>query len=605
MRYLLTLRRLLLAGFLLGASFALAAAPNYGVLAHLPAAAVAGFDARHSVLSVQLNPNRDLYLFTVANPATDTRTDAELLQEIEQDPVALRPELNEPMSLGGGFELNAQQSTASVLNGQSTASVLNGSGGTSTSSGSTSSGSGGLLGGLLNAIAGPNTLVGGLLNGVLNPLLGTVLNLNISVTGAGASVGQSSAAVLNSTPTDYYGAVVPQSYPNQPMVGQIHAGTQANQIATGQGAVVALIDNGVDPNNPVLQRVLLWQQGYNFYDNSHDWSAYSDLWDGPDGSAGLAGLSADQSTASVLKGQSTASVLNGSTPCAAEFSGIGPQATGSGLSGYQSTASVLNGEQSTASVLNGGQSTASVLNGEQSTASVLNTLGEILACDPDFGHGTSVAGLIHLVAPNTTILPIKAFGPGGTATAAVIYQSIAYAIDQHVNVMNLSFSASATTPDIQDIIAEAVNDGIVVVAAAGNGGTAAAVYPASLPGVTGAGALDGTQPGLPGASFSNFNPGVGQYVDVEAAAPGVNLFTTYPGTGQIWATVSGTSFSTPLIAGEAALLVQEGKSGAANQALIYRTANPSVLGDSSGGQGHGLINVYGALQAARPLLWLW
>ncbi|MGH9519067.1 MAG: S8 family serine peptidase, partial [Terriglobales bacterium] len=409
------IRLLLAAAFCAGLA---AQAPNYGVLTHLPAAAVAAFEARHTVQAVQLSPTRDLYLVT----CNDGRSDAQLLQELLADPVAVRPVLNATVALGSDYQLSGTQSTASVLNGtQSTASVLNGTG--STSGGLSLNLGGGLLGGGLNFLIGPGTLLGGLVNGVLNPLLGSVLNLNISVGGTGSATASGSGSVLSSAPTYFYGAVVPQAYPQQSVLDQVHAGNYA--LADGHGVEIALIDNGVDPNNPVLSSSLDWQNGYNFYDGSRDWSAYADLGTTPASGSGLAGV---QSTASVLNGQSTASVLNGE-PCAGGFGSSG------GLSGYQSTASVLNGGQSTASVLNGGQSTASVLNGDTSSASVLSDLALLLTCDPDFGHGTSVAGVLHLVAPRATILPIKAFGPGGSASAATIYQAIAYAIDRHVQVM--------------------------------------------------------------------------------------------------------------------------------------------------------------------------
>lgn len=555
-------------------------ASGYGVLVNLNPADVAAFDARHSVQSQRLNPNRDLYLVTTS----DSRTDQQLLLEIETDPAASGPELNQPMPLVGQSQLDGQ-STASVLNGQSTASVLNGG----TSQGSTSNSLNlqlsGPLGSLLNPVVQP---LGNVLGSVLNPLLGAVLNVNVSLGGTGASV-STSTNVLQSAPTWFYGATVPSYYPGQPLVSQIDGGANAYARSTGQGAVVALIDNGVDPYNPVLSRVLEYQQGYNFYDNTPNWSAYSDLGDGDAPGAQLDG----QSTASVLNGQSTASVLNGAGTCAAEFG------SGSGLDG-QSTASVLNG-QSTASVLNG-QSTASVLNGSTSQSAIVTELNQILACDPDFGHGTAVAGLIHLVAPDAMILPIKAFGPGGTADAATLYASITYAIDQHVNVMNLSFSATEATGYLEQAIEEAVHDGIVVVAAAGNSDTSAAVYPASDAGVIGAGALDGTQVGFPAAAYSNFNPGPGRFVDVEVAAPGSQLFTTYPGGGQIWATVVGTSFSTPLVAGEAAALAQLQSDGAAARSLMESTANPVIAGDAQGQMGHGMIDVLGALRAASPSL---
>ncbi|MGH9416932.1 MAG: S8 family peptidase [Terriglobales bacterium] len=415
---------------------------------------------------------------------------------------------------------------------------------------------------------------------VLNPVISTI--------------DQSTASVLNGE-TNYYGTRAPKQYVQQPMVAQVAAGEEAHALATGRGAVVAIIDNGVAQFNPVLSKVLLYREGYNFYDNSPNWSAWSDL---------------EQSTASVLN-QSTASVLNSSSTPVLD----------------QSTASVLNGclDQSTASVLN--QSTASVLN--QSTASVLNSAAEkflkqligyiISNCEPDFGHGTAVAGMIHLVAPEAKILPIKAFGPDGTAPASAIYQSITYAIDHGANVINMSFSAQSLPQDVQNAVQEAVGDGIIIAAAAGNYGYGASptgtddpVVPAALPGVMGAGAVDDCQaatnpPPAAGtvnpcspdptptlALFSNFDPPTGN-VDAQVGAPGVQLYSTFPGFGLIWATVSGTSFSAPVVAGEAALLVQLKQTGAANRNLIETSADGAVLG---GPLGYGLVQVLGALRLA-------
>ncbi len=577
------------------------APPTYrGILVYLNPAQVASFNARHSTQARRLNPNRNLYLVT----GNGSRSDDQLLQEIATDAATGNPALDGIVHIAGGSNSTSHLdggSTASVLNGGSTASVLNG--------GSTAS----------------------------------VLNGNV----------------------EYYGTRAPAKYVDQPMVGQIQAGDAAHAHATGEGVVIAEIDDGVDPFNPVLRRVLLSSRGYNFTDGTSNWSAYSDVClDGGSTASVLNGGSTASvlnclnggstgsllngnllgsvlngnllgsvlnlttsvlngqtpllyvldggSTASVLNGGSTASVLNGTVPCLAggsTASVLNGGSTASVLNGG-STASVLNDEStavyvlaggSTASVLNGG-STASVLNGG-STASVLNGLAQLIACNPDFGHGTAVAGLLHLVAPEAKILPIKAFGANGEADAATIYEAITYAIDQHVNVINLSFSATETTDPIGDAIQEAVSKDIAVVAAGGNSSDSAAVFPASLSGVIGVGAVDGTAPNptFPIASFSDFDPGPGQIVDVDVAAPGVKLFTTYPGFGLLWASSTGTSFSTPLVAGEAALLVQMGQTGGACHAAIDGSSNPSIAGDLNGQLGHGLINVLGAVSSFPPI----
>src|SRR2546426_9603627 len=84
----------------------------------------------------------------------------------------------------------------------------------------------------------------------------------------------------------------------------------------------------------------------------------------------------------------------------------------------QSTASIL--DQNTIVVLN--QSTASILN--QSTASILDTTQVPQA----FGHGTMVAGIIHLVAPTAQIMPLKAFKADGTSNLFDIRRAIYFAV---------------------------------------------------------------------------------------------------------------------------------------------------------------------------------
>lgn len=332
---------------------------------------------------------------------------------------------------------------------------------------------------------------------------------------------------------------VPAAYLSQPLVLQVHAGDEAHLLATGKGTVVAVIDTGVDQFNPVLQGVLL-PSGYNFYDHTANWSEFADL---------------------------------RQAPCPDL-----PQAAGATAARLQEAEAVP------------------VAN-DDTTPSVLMALHGILACNPEFGHGTAVAGLIHLVAPEAMILPLKAFGPNPAAEASAIAAALNYAMARHVDVINLSFSAAATTPGIRAAMAEAIAKGIVVVAAAGNSASSTEVFPAALEGVIGVGAVDGQAWNslFPLASFSNFSPPAG-ILDADVAAPGVDLFTTFPGFGRVWARVSGTSFSAPLVAGEAALLAQLGAHGARARALIENSSDPAIAGDLRGELGHGLIQVLAALR---------
>ncbi|HEY8055074.1 MAG TPA: S8 family serine peptidase [Terriglobales bacterium] len=590
--------RCLLTGCLVLTIAAWAAGTGNGVLVHLRANQVTAFDTAHNTTATRLNSSRDLYLIT----SNSGLSDQQLLTQVKTDPRAGDPTINAVITFDGqstasvlngqstASVLNGQstasvlngQSTASVLNGQSTASVLNGQSTASVLNGHTNLSTGSGKGNKNTSLDGQSTA--SVLNGqstasVLNgQSTASVLNGEVTV------LQQSTASVLNED-VNFYGTRAPAAYVNQAAVSQVAAGAPALQKATGEGAVVALIDNGVDQFNPVLRKSLLGREGWNFYDNTPNWSAWADL---------------GQSTASVLNGQSTASVLNW-------LHNFPTCPNGSG-----STTSSSDG-QSTASVLNGStqldQSTASVLNGKQTlTNLVLSLIEKILQCDPDFGHGTAVAGMIHVIAPEAKILPIRAFGPGGVATAAAIYESITYAIDQHADVINMSFSSTGLDPNVGAAVQEAVSKGIIVVAAAGNGGISDPVYPASLPGVVGVGAVDGcgaatptgaciANPPLVRAGFSNFDPASG-IVDADVAAPGVQLLTTFPGFGLIWATSSGTSFSSPIVAGEAAQLVELRQTGAQNRADVENSADPSIPGDLDGGLGHGLVQVLGALKLA-------
>ena len=221
------------------------------------------------------------------------------------------------------------------------------------------------------------------------------------------------------------------------------------------------------------------------------------------------------------------------------------------------------------------QSTAAVL--DQSTAAVLD--GNEYAA---FGHGTMTAGLIHLVAPHAKILPLKAFSADGTAYLSNIVSALYYAAQHNANVVNMSFELTSSSTALSQAVSYVNQAGIVLVASAGNDNSSAAVYPAAFDGkVLG---IASTSDGDTKSSFSNYGT-----TDVWIAAPGEGIVSTYPGA--TYATSSGTSFSSPMVAGAAALFLTSkhsvNQTQAANALAKAKLLTPNL--------NHGRLDVFAAL----------
>lgn len=109
------------------------------------------------------------------------------------------------------------------------------------------------------------------------------------------------------------------------------------------------------------------------------------------------------------------------------------------------------------------------------------------------GHGTTVADAIinSMTFENYRILPIKIMNSEGKGSILSLYMGIEEAIENEVEVINLSLSAKGQSPLIEAEIEKAIENGITVVAAAGNDGTLAKDYiPANLPRALVVGAVD-------------------------------------------------------------------------------------------------------------------
>lgn len=326
-------------------------------------------------------------------------------------------------------------------------------------------------------------------------------------------------------------------YAQQPAMKLVSA-DKASAVSSGRGVVVADINSRVDYGHPALVGHLTG--GYDFV--------------------------AEQASRNASLNQSSASFLDQSS------AGFLDQSSAGFLD--QSSAAFL--DQSTAAFLD--QSTASFL--DQSSASFLDT------SNPAHGHGTFCAGLIAVVAPDAMIMPLRVFDDNGNADAFTIARAIRYAAQNGANVINMSFGMVSEYKVVKDAIKFATARGVTVVASAGNANSSVPQFPASLSDVMGVAATDLMDKK---ASFSNYGH------DIFVDAPGVNIISAYP--GGYYAIASGTSFSAPFVAGEAALLRSASWKGA-DKAVAKGTVNIDSQNPAYAHQlGSGRIDMLKALQS--------
>ncbi len=283
-------------------------------------------------------------------------------------------------------------------------------------------------------------------------------------------------------PVSYFGGSVWTAYITQPAAQLIRVSDVQKIPATGSG-IVAVIDTGVDPAQPVLQGSLV--PGYDFVNN-------------------IAGIPS-------------------------EWNDLSP-----------STAALLNQVTAGTTPVQLNQSTAAIL--DQSTAAIL----DITQVPAAFGHGTMVAGVIHLAAPTAQIMPLKAFKADGSANLSDIVRAVYFAVDNGAAVINMSFSLTTSSLELMKALNYATAHNVVCVGSVGNDGSETLVYPAAFHNVIGVASTDNLDNR---SSFSNYGPAV-----AHIAAPGEGIVTTYPGGN--YAVVSGTSFSAPMVSAGAALLRQ-------------------------------------------------
>jgi len=216
--------------------------------------------------------------------------------------------------------------------------------------------------------------------------------------------------------------------------------------------------------------------------------------------------------------------------------------------------------------------------------------------DEAAGHGTHVAGIIHLIASEAQIMPLRVLDSDGQGNSFVIAEAMLYAMENGADVINLSLGTTRQSQFLLDVVAQVTANNVVVVAAAGNLNEDTPQYPAAADCAI---AVTAIGPGRVKTDYANY----GDWVDL--IAPGERIYSSYPGGVYAW--WNGTSMATPFVSGQVALIrslspsISLADTGQiiAGTAVSLDTANPQyreLLGS-------GLIDVQASLAALNSGNW--
>ena len=165
-----------------------------------------------------------------------------------------------------------------------------------------------------------------------------------------------------------------------------------------------------------------------------------------------------------------------------------------------------------------------------------------------------------------------------------VVEAIYMAVDQGVNIINMSFGLSAYSETLEQAIHTAEENGILMIAAAGNTGDEGVLYPAAFDGVMAVGAVDKN------GTIEEYSA---KGKEVEIVAPGELVKTTgFLGSEDV---ISGTSLAAPQVAAVASLIWQKDLTVSADfvRGLLDESANLYGKCDL---YGYGLVDAKYALQ---------
>jgi len=228
-----------------------------------------------------------------------------------------------------------------------------------------------------------------------------------------------------------------------------------------------------------------------------------------------------------------------------------------------------------------------------------NAANPMNPANPD-SHGTHVAGIIaakkdngvggYGINPNVNLLSIDVFDGQDYSSDYTIAQGILYAIEKGTKVINMSLGGGYPSQVLEEAVKRAIDKGIVVVAASGNGGDDYANYPAAFEGVISVGSTNSSKKL---SYYSTYG------ASTDLVAPGEDIYAPYFDTAKksTFSKLSGTSMASPVVAGAASLLLSKHPNLTPAQVEYILEQTATDLGDSGFDTkyGNGQVNPVAAL----------
>lgn len=228
------------------------------------------------------------------------------------------------------------------------------------------------------------------------------------------------------------------------------------------------------------------------------------------------------------------------------------------------------------------------------------------SADDIYGHGTHMTGTIAAkegnglgvagVCPQCSILAGKVLDNNGVGSSSGLANGINWAVANGARVINMSLGVRASRT-LEAAVNNAWSKGVVLVAAAGNGNSQTKIYPAGYPNVIAVGATDNNDLK---ASFSTYGA---SWVDI--AAPGVNVFSTFPNhpftlegpnkRSRNYDIGNGTSVSSAIVSATAALVWSTNPGADAATIRAKVEASGEIKSGTETYWKHGRVNTYRAV----------